>query len=172
MLESLASGPHPPTGSNLAFVVFGIVVALIASAAQLRPETGRSRRDLSADVLWALAASLLVLGVVPSRWYPLAFSTLAVVILARGVWYFRSRRRGDGKRLADRPGRPNTYADVVPKRPRAGRSRRPKTVDDWLHVPRGDSEFDQRGGPGQAGLTDLLGPVPPDEGGRGNTNPR
>ncbi len=156
-----ASTHHTLSGSSLALVLVGIVAALVASAVQARPATYPGRRDLLADVLWALAAFLLILGVVPSGWYLLAFVLLLLAICLRAAWYFRGKRRRRGKGASDRPVRRKAPRHHLPQGLRSSRAAR--TLGEWFRVLTGDRPADGPGG--RAELEDILGPVPPDEDG-------
>ena len=110
-----ASTHHTLSGSSLALVLVGIVAALVASAVQARPATYPGPRDLLADALWALAAFLLILGVVPSGWYLLAFLVLLLAICLRAAWYFRGKRRRGRKGASDRPVRRKAPRHYLPR---------------------------------------------------------
>ena len=166
-----AAGTHPTlNGSNLAFVLVGIVVALVASAVQARPATYPGRRDLLADALWALAAFLLIVGVVPSSWYPVAFVLLLVAICLRAAWYYRGKRRRRRRRAPPRPVRRTALLGYLPQRPRIGSSRAAKAVGGWFRVLSGDRPAGEQEGHRRAELEDILGPVPPDDDGDGTTS--
>jgi hypothetical protein len=158
----LLAGTHPTLdGSDLALVVIGIVVALVASAVQARPATVPARTDLLADALWVVAASLLILGVVPSGWYLVAFLVLLLAVCLRAAWYFRGKKRSGRKGDAGRPVRRGSLLRYLPQRPRIGRSRAARSVGDWFQVLTGDAEAG--GKENRAELEDILGPLPPDE---------